>query len=483
MSAFSPIDKSLVAPASMQSSARRPLLILYSCLLGLLLACSLLLILQPQNPAAAAPATTRTFPGAAPCNTTLQACINGSSAGDTINIQPGLYNNTSVTLNKAVSLIGAGASSTILQASPGQRVLNVTAVMNAPTQISDLTIQGGNAGLGTGGGIFLASGAQPIIQNVIVNGNSGVSGGGIFASSPITLTNVSLTANSATNGNGGGMYAASNVYASNCTIQANTVITNGYGGGILAAGNFVGTNVNFIANSVTNGYDGGGLYVSGSVTLTGGQFTSNRTTKYKGYGGGGGLMAFGRANITGTQFKGNLSADWGGGAYLAYFANVAPSNLTNVQFSNNKAQGGGGGGLFMWFDSVLTNVDFYTNTATYRGGGIYAGYAGNYLVSIQGGQYISNTASGGGGLYSDSQIAITNTQFLKNTSLSDNGGGAWTTLTANVKGARFEHNTVVSGGNSGGLDTLGDVRIADTVFLDNRALTGAGGGSGARAAV
>jgi hypothetical protein len=44
---------------------------------------ALLWLLQPARPAAAAVSgIIRTFPGAAPCNTTLQACINGSNAGD-----------------------------------------------------------------------------------------------------------------------------------------------------------------------------------------------------------------------------------------------------------------------------------------------------------------------------------------------------------------------------------------------------------------
>mgnify|MGYP006350989847 CR=1 FL=1 len=113
------------------------------------------------------PEVPRTYPGAAPCNTTLQACIDGSSNGDVINILAGVYN-TSVTLNKPVSLIGAGSGTTSLVALPGQRVMTVTGVMTDATQIGNLTLQGGNAGVATGGGIFLSAGAQPLIQNVTV---------------------------------------------------------------------------------------------------------------------------------------------------------------------------------------------------------------------------------------------------------------------------------------------------------------------------
>ncbi len=425
-----------------------------------------------------APTTARAYPGAAPCDTTLQACLDGSSSGDVINIAAGVYI-TGVTLNKAVSLIGAGAGSTIIQALPGQRVLTVTAAMNGATQIAGLTIQGGNAGAANGGGIFLSAGAQPLIQNVTVLANFGQSGGGIYASSPITLINVTVNNNSATNGSGGGLYAAGSVIAQNSVIQNNTVITNGYGGGILTTANFTGTNVSFVGNVVNNGYDGGGLYASGAVKLIGGQFVNNQTTRSKGYGGGGGVIAFGLADISGTLFSGNTSSDWGGGAYLAYFANAVPSVLTNVQFIGNTANSGGGGGLFMGFDSTLNGVEFMSNTASYRGGGLYAGYAGSYTETITGGQFVSNTASGGGGLYSDGSFTLDGSQFYSNTSRSGNGGGAWTPANANVSNATFAYNTVITAGNSGGLDTGSNVAITDSIFIGNRTLTGNGGGSGA----
>ena len=180
----------------------------------------------------------RSYPDVTPpCNTTLQACINGSSAGDAISIAANVYI-TSVTLNKAVSLIGAGAGSTILQALPGQRVMAVTAAMNSSTQIAGLTLQGGNAGAANGGGLYLSAGAQPLIQNISVNANFAQSGGGIYAASPITLANVSVSSNAATNGSGGGVYVAGNSVVMNSVIQNKTVVTNRHGGGILVNGKF-----------------------------------------------------------------------------------------------------------------------------------------------------------------------------------------------------------------------------------------------------
>src|SRR5512147_3044625 len=85
----------------------------------------ILLMLQSPRVSALPLGVTRNYPGAAPCNTSLQACIDGSADGDVINIAANVYI-TSVTLNKAVSLVGVSAASTIIQALPGQRVLTVT---------------------------------------------------------------------------------------------------------------------------------------------------------------------------------------------------------------------------------------------------------------------------------------------------------------------------------------------------------------------
>src|SRR5580765_482962 len=91
---------------------------------ALLLATLMLVLLAAatrQAVAAALPAPAAvTFPGA--CGATLQACINSTAAGGTINITPGTYI-TSVTLNKAVTLPGVNSATTILRALPSQRAL------------------------------------------------------------------------------------------------------------------------------------------------------------------------------------------------------------------------------------------------------------------------------------------------------------------------------------------------------------------------
>ena len=69
--------------------------------------------------AASAWSATLTYPGAAPCNTTLQACITGAAGGDVVEIATNTPVDEDLTINKSLTLrpaagysptIGAGAS-------------------------------------------------------------------------------------------------------------------------------------------------------------------------------------------------------------------------------------------------------------------------------------------------------------------------------------------------------------------------------------
>jgi predicted outer membrane repeat protein len=403
---------------------RRLLWLAVSGLLGLLFAASLLLALAPEARAMSFTVINTNDSGAGSLRAAIQSA-NASPGPDSIAFSltgcPCVIHLTSTLLvTDALSINAPGAAQLALDGGGAYQVLNST----APLSISGLTVQNGDVASGSGGGIYTAA--------------------------ALTLTQVTVQDNSAGD----------------------------YGGGVLATGNVFVTDSNFENNTAVN-YDGGGLYASKALRLTGGKFLNNRTTKSKGYGGGGGLIALGPTAITGTQFISNTSSDWGGGAYIAYFANAIPSTLTGVQFISNTAKDGGGGGLFMWFDSSLSNTEFISNTASYRGGGAYAGYAGNYKTILNGGQFSHNTATGGGGLYSDSSFTLSGTQVLSNTSTNGNGGGAWTPGNADVLNAYFAYNKVITGGNSGGLDTGGVVTITNSTFNRNSTLTGSGGGSGA----
>ena len=130
-----------------------------------------------------------------PCGATIQACIDNPIvvAGDRILIPASRYTE-SLVLNKAVSLIGADASTTIVHAVIDDRAMLITgSAITATTIISGLTFAGGNltgftCPAGCGGGILVAGAAQPLIQNSVISNNRvDFHGGGLYvaANSPL----------------------------------------------------------------------------------------------------------------------------------------------------------------------------------------------------------------------------------------------------------------------------------------------------------
>lgn len=351
---------------------------------------------------------------------------NGSSGPDEITFNLGgcpcaIPLSSRLDINDALTITGPGASQLALD---GGNAVQVIGTANVPVSISGLAISNGLAITPT------------------------TTGGGIYAQGPLTLTQMLIEGNTATD----------------------------YGGGVLAL-NRLSIAQSIFENNTAIRYDGGGLYVNNSLDIVGSQFSNNRTTVHKGYGGGGGLISFGPTTITSSSFISNTSADWGGGAYLASFAPNTEVQLTSVQFNNNRAEDGGGGGLFSWFTTTLVTVDFSDNYSQYRGGGAYAGYAGNYGIQVSGGQMLRNSATGGGGLYSDSNFSLDGTQVLSNTARSGNGGGTWTPLNATISNATIAHNTVITNGNSGGVDTGANLILNNSIVFDNYTPNN-GGGSG-----
>jgi predicted outer membrane repeat protein len=319
-----------------------------------------------------------------------------------------------------------------------------------------LTITGPGAGnLSLHGGDLVqvlrsGPGATLTVSDLTVrNGRDAIGGGGIFASDSLTLDGVIVRNSNAPSG--GGIYAIGSATLVDSIVRDNVATTG----------------------------DGGGLLAAALLNVTGSQFIANQAPLQNGGGGGGGIMAFSASTITDTDFVNNSVADWGGGAYLADFAQTTPTVLDDVRFLGNTAQTGGGGGLFVWFAAALTDVEAIGNYAGYRGGGIYGSYSANYGLSVTGGRLMNNSGAGGGGLYADGDITVDGTELTGNLSRGGNGGAMYTLTNAVVSNVSVFGNTVLNFGNSGGIDTLGNLTITSSTLSGNQSLAGSGGGSGA----
>lgn len=261
--------------------------------------------------------------------TNLQTAINW--CGDTCEIALGagtLIDSARIE-GRLLTLHGAGATATILQATPGERALTV---LSSELDVAGLTIKGGTAE--QGGGMHLNS-VGGIVQNMIVTENIAEEGAGIWLqTSNLTLSHLTITDNNAV-GSGGGIY----LYDSDPTIvdSAITYNTSGSGGGInMAYSDPTLERVVIAHNAGDSNGDGGGIRL----------FSSDAT-------------------LSQVELTYNTSSD--GGALAAVRSNLV---IRHSVLANNAAAQGGGVSLSEGTVSVQNSVIAF-NTAS-SGGNVYA---------------------------------------------------------------------------------------------------------------
>ena len=275
----------------------------------------------------------------APASCTLrQAVTSATSGSDTINVQAGHYllgSNLSITAN--VTINGAGAATTNIDANNGSSVFIVSASVSSLTlhgvKVSNAKSPSGDNG---GGLLWNASGnATLTIDHCVFDRNSatgGGSGGGADVTAgvgtlTVNITDSTFSLNKAgpSGGNGGGLDAeggtgASTVNVTRSTFSSNTADSNGDGGALYFSGGSDGNALNitastFSGNSMTAG-DGGAIWYLGSGTST--------------------------AIVKNSTFAGNGVGSGTGGAF---FLSSVTATLTNDTIAANTASGGNDPGI------------------------------------------------------------------------------------------------------------------------------------------
>lgn len=322
----------------------------------------------------------------------IQAAINASVAGDTIEVGPGIYSESLNFGGRAITVRStAGASTTIVDPVNG-RCFTANGFETAAARLEGFTLRGGNAD--RGGGVFIDS-SSPTIASCVITGNSAYdtySGGGIHvASGSPRFTGCTVSLNTGSR-YGGGVYAGSgSPHFENCQISGNTTVySDGAGGGVFVTG---GTSVSFVGGSVASNSTyarGGGVSIE-SGTLTGSNWlvTGNSVTSPSGSGGG----------------------VWAGGGTV---------QLTGCTISSNTTAGSGGG--------IWSNTSVSLNDCTLDFNSSSAG-AGGWLKSgptcwVQGTRFRNNSgATVGGLLNNDGNLSISTSVFCGNVT---NISGPWT---------------------------------------------------------
>lgn len=400
------------------------------------------------TPAPCAEGTTRCYgtciPSSATCcvpdGATLRAELKAGGP-ETITLCPNTTYVGQFSTNRDVTLVGAGADSTVLDGNAASSVVAVGAGANVA--LRKLRITNGRGNLG--GGIY-SVGTKVTLEEVKVSENrSSYDGAGIWAFGNLLLINSDVTDNAC-----GGDF------------------TVGYGGGIHAqGGEVILRRSRVLRNSAISG---GGIRtraavgpVGGHVTLEDGSEVSSNSASF-----GGGVQLYEGGSLTlkaGTSVKNN-SANLGAGidninGTVVLHEDAVVSDNEGVSF---------GGGINN--EGILTlksgsRVEF--NSATY-GGGIYT----KHTLTLETGSCVSNNAAsdqGGGIANSGTAVLEADSQVSENTGA--NGGGFFHSGgTATFKtGSRVTNNRASQGG--GVSSPYGPVTLdIDTIVTGNFLLDG-----------
>ena len=356
----------------------------------------------------------------------IQAAIDKSASGDTVQIAPGTYIEQLTIRDRNLTLTGQSAASTFLDGGQLYQILSVSreSTPSMTVSLSGVTLRNGN-----GGAIFNDAYSYLTISNSNITNNTSSNGGGIFNNGFLKLINVTVSANTATSLEGGGIYNLGYIELSGVLLTNNEAPN---GGGISNRNALTITASSIVSNIGNGGTDGGGgiynVTPSSKLILLNSTLSGN-TTRTNNFGGGA-ILNRGILTGTGTTIVGN-TADNGGGIYndtsgQAFFSYSSISGNTAVV-----SDGGG-----------ISNLGVLTMTQS-------------ALV------YNASSTSQGGGLNNAGTARLTNVTISDNTALSsggiNNSGG-----TISLQFSTVSYNSSPALNNAGGSITAGNSILAQS---------------------
>ena len=360
-----------------------------------------------------------------------------------------------------------------------------TAVITIPVGKQIALMSNGNFTLTTLGMYrhFLASGELTLLPGVtLTNRNTTDSGGGVQVGSAgvLNIRGGSINGN-VNNMYGGGVYGGGgtvNLYSG--TIDRNVTLDTGGGGVFVYSGTF-----NMYGGSVSNNHalgsyaSGGGVFVNklGAFILYGGVVNGNISDHTSQGGGGAYVLGDGRFEMHGGTISNNIAtAAMGGGVSIA----KSDFTITGGLITGNTATKGGG----VFYSSSAANISNATisnNTVSVSGGGVYANAAALNMTNVTVTGNIAAT-DGGGILYkaspADGFLAFNMTGGLIANNTAGSGGGVdlGSSSIFNLNGATISNNRATGQYGGGGVYVDGTLNLTDSKIIGNTAVTSVGGG-------
>lgn len=351
---------------------------------------------------------------------TLRAAIqeaNALAGADTINFDPVFFTvqriillNTSYVITDSVTINGTSPNLLILDGNNDVRIFNIDN-SGATVSISNLTIENGYVGEGSGAGIRNLGNLT--LSNIVFRNNEVRlgSGGAISNSGSLNLSNSTLTSNFANSfGDGAGIANSGSLIISNTTIENNEAEFNG--GGISNFDGIITITNSIIRGNTTSGF-GGGISNFRSPPI-------GRTAIRKSAEG----IPSGTVTITNSTISENVAIGGnGGGIYNENGeVNITSSTIGSAPDEGGSNRAANGGGIYNLNGGVaLTNSTVSGNFAGNIGGGYY-GFAdlGAATLTTDSATIAFNTATNGGGIAVSSATGLNSAATIGNTIISDN---------------------------------------------------------------
>lgn len=361
----------------------------------------------------------------------LQQIVNSASDGSTVKLNKSYAPANQITIDKSLTINGAGNTIDCSKASIKSSSGDVT--------LKNLKFTNGNSNVG--GAIYITGSAKyTIINCTFTNNKVSQFGGAIYNNVVDTLTikDCNFTGNGASNG--GAIYSKGDI------VIEKSVFEN-----------------NYAKNH------GGAIQGEKSIELSNSIFNSNKCTAGIGISSGGAVNVKKYIHANNCNFTQN-NANRGGALFSA-----GDIIIENSQFIKNTAESGG---------AIRTESDDYIyieksvfkqNSATSNGGGaIYS----NKWINVGNSVFELNTANAKGGAIETDYIQFSGKNTFTNNSAKDHGGAVYTnTIGAVNSNLIFDGNHVDS--DFGGAIYInkksGHVDFISSVFKNNYAIAGDGG--------
>ncbi len=410
---------------------------------------------------AAGAATVNVNPGTG----TIQAAVTTASAGDTLNLSAGTYNDHAVLVNKNLTITGPSVASgnpptAVIDAQTSGRIFYINDGVTVTLQY--LLLKNGYTDE-EGGAV--CNGGNLTVNSCRFTNNNADSGGGAITNEvtgTCKVTNSTFSSNNAPTNDGGAFYNYyGNASIEGCTFTSNTATDNGgaiynYQGPCTVTNSTFNTNTATGGGAISNG-DGG------TNTVTDCSFTSNTATDGGAISNGG----TGDSTIIGSTFTSNTATD-GGAIYNTGTGNCA---VTSCTLTSNNA-GNDGGAIENYGGTIMVNACTFTINNAYAGGAI-----NNYdgISTVTGSTFTGCTASFGGGI-SNYNIGVNTVNACTFTGNAATCGGAiwnagiiWNSPSSTVSNSIFLVNTANLGG---AIYNVGTITVTDSNFTSNNATYG-----------